>query len=150
MNIVLHRSADTWSRARAESSAQSCRLQCLQWRLQAPSLHKVINPSHGLGDVSSNTSSLLSLCVQPGAWCLVPGAINQNSQSCHFSFILPQHQTVWRVHSLKITKYCRSSLPAVLPTSLNYSTKTIWSDTNLYNWFIKSHCTSVLEDKRVS
>ena len=52
------------------------------------SLHKVINPRCFLQYIFSSQS----LC-SARRWCLVPGAINQNSQSCHFSFILP-HQTV--------------------------------------------------------
>ena len=57
-----------------QNVSQSCSLQCLQCLqccLQAPLLHKVINPSQGLGDVSSNTSSIRILCaeLQGGAWC---------------------------------------------------------------------------------
>ena len=54
-----------------QNVSQSCSLQCLQCCLQAPFLHKVINPSQGLGDVSSNTSSIRILCaeLQGGARC---------------------------------------------------------------------------------
>ena len=74
---------------------------CLQWRLQALAAqgHQP-QPEPGrcfLQYIFYSDSLCLALRSE-----VVPGVINQNSQSCHFSSILP-HQTVWRVHSLKIT-----------------------------------------------